>query len=128
MGARTPASWTAVALTAVLGLCQVYWALGEGSSSAGLMAPFSLLAALALARADCLEARLGVVVVAAAPLLLTALALTIGLPGQPRQPVGAGAVLGLAVPVAVLVALGLDRRERARARPAGPAPRSPYAR
>jgi hypothetical protein len=116
MGAHTRGSWTAVVLTALLGMGQVGWALGgdRSSTTALVLAPLSLLAAAALARVNCLESRLAVVLVVTAPLLLTTLALTIGLPGQERQVLDAASLAGLAVPVAVLVAIDVDRRIRTR--------------
>lgn len=131
MGAPTRGSWTAATLTAAFGLGQAWWALGGDhvATSALVLAPLSLLAAAALARVNCLETRLAVVLVVGAPLLLTALALTIGLPGQPRHDLDPAALVGMAVPLAVLVAIDADRRIRThRARVAGARDDDPYAR
>jgi hypothetical protein len=131
MGAHTRGSWTAAVLTALLGAGQAGWAIGgdRATTTALVLAPLSLLAAAALARVNCLETRLAVVIVATAPILLTALALTIGLPGQARQVLDAAAVAGLVLPFAVLVAIDTDRRIRTRrARSAGSHDDDPYAR
>ncbi|GAA4084770.1 hypothetical protein ACFFOS_23480 [Nocardioides kongjuensis] len=116
MGAHTRGSWTAAVLTALLGVGQLGWAVGgdRATTTALVLAPLSLLAAAALARVNCLESRLAVVLVATAPILLTALALTIGLPGQSRQVFDAAALAGLVVPFGVLVAIDADRRIRTR--------------
>ena len=132
MSAHTQGSRTAAALTTLLGLIQLWWAgglEGHASASAALLGPLSLLAAITLARANVLETRLGVVIVVAGQLGLTALALSIGLPGQPRHGLDARALLGLVVPFTVLVAIDVDRRMRTRrARSDGFGEGSPYAR
>ena len=131
MAAPTRGSWAAAALTATLGLGQAWWAVGgdRASTTALVLAPLSLLAAAALARVNCLETRLAVVLVATAPLLLTTLALTIGLPGQARQVFDAASLAGLVLPFAVLVAIDADRRIRTRrARSTGSDDDDPYAR
>lgn len=116
MSAPTTGSRTAAALTGALGAYQLWWASGgtHASVTAAVLAPLSLFAALALARRNCMEARLASVLVVTAPLLLTILSLSIGLPGQPRHPFGAAALVGLLVPFAVLVAVDADRRRRTR--------------
>lgn len=124
MGAHTPGWRFATLLMTILGLCQLGWAGGLGdrtSVSAAVLAPLSLLSALALSRANALETRLPVVVVAAAQLSLTLLALTFGLPGQTRHAVDGRTVVALAVAIGVLVAIDADRRARARTDPAPPA-------
>ncbi|QSR28646.1 hypothetical protein CFH99_23770 [Nocardioides aromaticivorans] len=116
---------TATILMTLLGLCQVWWAGGIGdrtSVSAAILAPLSLLSALALSRVNALETRLPVVVVTGAQLCLTVLALTIGLPGQVRHDIDVRAGIVLAVAMGILVAIEVDRRERARSAWAGPAP------
>lgn len=115
----------ATLLMTLLGLCQLWWAGGLGdrtSVSAAVLGPLSLLSALALSRVNALETRLPVVVVAAAQLSLTLLALTIGLPGQGRHALDGRTVVALAVAVGVLVAIDADRRARARSVRAAPAP------
>ncbi len=117
MSTPTSGSWTAAAVTAALGICQAGWAISgdhTSLSSALVLAPLSLLAAAGLARVNCLEARLAVVLVVAAPLLMTALALTVGLPGQPRHVVDLTSLVALTAPIVVLVAIDVDRRLRAR--------------
>lgn len=131
MDPHTRGTWTAAVLTALVGADQAVWAVADdrASTTALVLAPLTLLAAAALARANCLETRLAVVLVAIAPILLTMLALTIGLPGQSRQAFDAAALAGLVLPFTVLVAIDADRRFRARrASPAGPHGDSPYAR
>ncbi|MBM7517790.1 hypothetical protein [Nocardioides nitrophenolicus] len=126
MSAPTRGSRTAAALTALLGVGQLGWAIGgeRASTTALVLAPLSLLAAAALLRVNCLESRLAVVLVVSAPLLLTLLALSIGLPGQPRHAFDAATVVGLALPAAVLVAIDADRRARSARSPK----QAPYAR
>lgn len=125
-------SYAAAVLTGVLGLTQLWWASGLGahaSATGALLGPLSLVAAVALGRISCFETRLAAVVVAAAQLLLTVLALSIGLPGQPRQPIGVRTTTGLLLPAAILVALELDRRRRTRRARSGTGTEdSPYAR
>ncbi|HVK27717.1 MAG TPA: hypothetical protein VM575_05215 [Nocardioides sp.] len=118
----------ATLLMTLLGLCQLWWASGLGdrtSVSAMIFAPLSLLSALALSRANCLETRLPVVACAASQLLVTTLALTVGLPGQSRHPVDVPTASALLIVLGVLLAIDADRR--ARARSAG-ATSAPYAR
>ncbi|KRC53559.1 MULTISPECIES: hypothetical protein [unclassified Nocardioides] len=128
MSAPTRPSRTAAALAAGLALCQFGFVLtgDHPSMTAGVLAPLTLLAALALFRVNCLETRLAVVAAAAAPLLLTSLSATIGLPGQhPHTSVG-GVLVGWVLPFAVLVAIDADRR--ARTRRTAPPLTHPYAR
>lgn len=125
MGRHTPGWRAAVLLMALLGLCQLWWAGGLGdhtSVSAAVLGPLSLLTALGLSRANCLETRLPVVVVAAAQLCLTLLALTIGLPGQDRHALDGRTLVALVVAAGVLVAIDADRRARARSVGTTPAP------
>lgn len=131
MSAPTRGSQTAAALTGLLGLGQLWWTNGSERTAATalVLAPLSLFAAAALARFNCLESRLAVVLVVTAPLALTTLALTIGLPGQPRHAFGVAALVGLVLPFCVLVAIDVDRRTRSRrARSTGPHAEDPYAR
>ncbi|WP_436701129.1 hypothetical protein [Nocardioides sp. BYT-33-1] len=116
MSPPTTASRSAAALTGVLGACQLWSASGgtHASMTAAVLAPLTLFAAFALARRNCLEARLASVLAVTAPLLLTILSISIGLPGQSRHPFGAAALVGLLVPFAVLVAVDADRRRRTR--------------
>ncbi len=125
MGPHTSGWRAAILLTALLGLCQLGWsgALGDRTSvSAVVLGPLSLLTALALSRANCLETRLPVVVVTAAQLCLTVLALTFGLPGQDRHAIDGRTVVILVVAVGVLVAIDADRRARASSVRTTPAP------
>jgi hypothetical protein len=132
MSAHTPGSRAAAGLTTLLGAIQIWWAgglEGHASATAAILGPLSLLAAVALARANILETRLGVVIAVAGQLGLTALTLTIGLPGQPRHDVDGRGLLGLLLPIAVLVAIDLDQRRRTRrSRSDGSEDGSPYAR
>lgn len=132
MSAHTPGSRAAAVLTTLLAVVQLWWAggiEGHASATAAVLAPLSLLAAIALARANVLETRLGVVVIVAAQLGLTALTLTIGLPGQLRHHVDARGLTGLLLPFVVLVAIDFDRRFRThRSRSTGSGEASPYAR
>ncbi len=121
MGRHTTGWRVATLLLTFLGLCQLWWAGGLGdrtSVSAAVLAPLSLLSALALSRANALETRLPAVVVAAAQLSLTLLALTFGLPGQDRHAIDGRTLVALAAAAGVLVALDADRRARARTDPA----------
>lgn len=124
--ARHTTGWrVATLLMALLGLCQLWWAGGLGdrtSVSAAVLGPLSLLSALALSRVNALETRLPVVVVTAAQLCLTLLALTVGLPGQDRHDLDGRTLVALVVAVGILVAIDADRRARARSVRAAPAP------
>lgn len=131
---HTPASRATVAAVVALGLLQTWWAWGHGelSSSSTMLAPFTVLAALALASLNCLEARLSAGLVASAQLGLISLALTVGLPGEARHPLDLQAGGALLVPMGILALLEVDRRGR-RARRGGPGhplpeAASPYAR
>ncbi|HWJ11320.1 MAG TPA: hypothetical protein VNS46_18205 [Nocardioides sp.] len=128
---HTPAWRVATLLMALLGLCQLWWARGLGdhtSVSSAVLAPLSLLSALALSRANVLETRLPVVVTAAAQIGVTTLALTVGLPGQDRHVLDVPTSVALVVAFGVLVAIDADRRARTSARAASAATGSPYAR
>jgi len=106
-----------VLATALLGIAQACWGVGIGrdaSASAAVLAPLTVLAAIALARVPRLETRLAVVLAALAQLLLTALAVTIGLPGEERSPIGASEVVAVVLSLAVLVLVEIDRRARQR--------------
>lgn len=133
MAAHTRPSRATVVVTACLALLQAWWAWGSdggGATTAAVMAPMSLVAAIALARVNCLETRLSVVLVAFAQLGLIGLALLLGLPGQARHPFDGHAVAALVLPFAVLVLIDLDRQAR-RSSGAGstdPEETSPYAR
>jgi hypothetical protein len=133
MATHTWPSRASVVMTAVLALLQAWWAWGadgDAASTSAVLAPISLVAAVALARVNCLETRLPVVVVAFAQLGLIGLALLLGLPGQPRHELDAQAVAALVVPLAILVLIDLDRHARRARRAGSPAPEqsSPYAR
>ena len=132
MSAATRSSRTAAALAAVLAVCQLGWVVvgDRPSATAAVLGPLTLLAAVALARFNCLEARLAVVLAAVAPLLLTTLSATIGLPGQHRHASPAGLLIGWVLPFAVLVAIDADRHARTRrtARSTGAPLPGPYAR
>lgn len=125
MGGHTPGWRAATLLMTFLGLCQLWWAGGLGdhtSVSAAVLGPLSLLSALALSRVNALETRLPVVVVAAAQLFLTLLALSVGLPGQDRHAIDGPTTVALMAAVGVLVAIDADRRARARSVPPTSAP------
>lgn len=133
MSAPTAASRAAAALTGLLGLLQLAWAVGLGighsSTTGALLGPLSLVTAAALAWINCLESRLAVVLVSAAQLGLTLLSLTIGLPGQARHAFDLRSLAEVVLPFAVLVAIDADRRVRTRRqRSGGTTDGSPYAR
>lgn len=121
---HTLSSWAMLGAVVVLALLQTWWAWGDAelSTSSTTLAPFTVLAALALASLNCLEARLAIVLVATAQLGLITLALTLGLPGEVRHPLDLQAAAAVVVPTSVLVLVELDRRARRtlRARRGGP--------
>lgn len=126
MGSAGAASWAAratVPVTAGLALLQAWWAWGpaDGTLSAAVLAPLTLLAALALLRVNSLETRLAVALMAGAQLGTMLLAVVVGLPGQERHAFDATAVAALALPLIVFVLLDVDRHARCarRARTAG---------
>jgi hypothetical protein len=119
-----------VVLTTTLAALHLFWAGvraedGDVVGIAALLGMLTLVAAVALARANVFEARLGVCMVAIAQLGLMLLALAWGLPGHERHPFDLQAVVALATSAAVLALLAADRRLRAR--PPGPESRPPYA-
>ena len=122
----------AALLAVLLGICQVRWAIDgtHSSATAAVLAPLTILAGLALLRLNCLETRLSVILLVGAQLGLSLLALTVGLPGQPRHPVGVAAVTGAVLPLLALAVLAMERRRRhaRRALCSGRAPTAPYAR
>ncbi|TWG91132.1 hypothetical protein L615_008300000100 [Nocardioides sp. J9] len=130
MDRHTVATRVAVLLAVLLGTGELGRAVGVGpggaSVTAAVLAPVTLVAAVALSRRSCLETRLPVVVVVGAQLLATGLALAVGLPGQARTGLGVQEGATIVLVLGVLVALDVDRR--ARARSAVVPPGSPYAR
>lgn len=127
MATRTPLARTAVVLALLLAVLQLFWsafrAHGIGVGIALALGIATLLIAVVHARVETFESRLAVQVVCGVQVALMALAVVIGLPGQPRHPVDRPAVIALLLPTVVIVLLVVDQW-RARRRPDAEAPSS----
>lgn len=129
---QTWASHGAAVLLLVLAVVQL-WSSGVGSgvvSTVGVsvaLCAAALTACTLLARINCFETRLLAVLVCVAQLAIAGLALTIGLPGEVRRPLGPTTAATAFLPLLVLLLVAIDNDLR-QAWSAGARTGSPYAR
>lgn len=110
-GQHTWASRGAVAALIALATLQLWWgreAPDEGLSIARALFPITLIATLVLARANCFESRLAVVLACGGQATITSLDLLFGLPGQPRDALDAASLAALLLPLLGIALVGLD--------------------
>jgi len=116
MAIRTVASRAAVVTLAVLAAIQVSWVNRATNDAlevpAALLAIATLIIAVSLGWRNDFESRFAAVLMATGQLLLSILAVTVGLPGQSPQPDDPVALLTLATSVTVLALLWWDRQLR----------------
>lgn len=142
IGRHTWATRSTVVVLVALALLQLWLAdraQDDDLSIERMLFPITLIAVLVLARANCFESRLAVVLACSGQMVVAGLALLVGLPGQQRVSPDPASVAALLLPLAAVALVGLDWEVRHLWRgPHGPfadrapgavrADRSPYAR
>lgn len=113
MAARPSLARTATVLALLLALAQLFWAAfradGAGVTIGTVLGVTTLIISALHARMESFESRLAVEVVCGVQVMLMALAVVLGLPGQPRHPVDRPAVIALVLPTLIIALLVADR-------------------